>query len=101
MCIRDRSERIPNRYAGLMDSEQIAIRLPRHDVEELDDLVERVVYPSRSAAVRAGVAAITALQRRRAVDEAIVDGYRRVPPTPEEDAAALASLRDVIAEEPW
>jgi len=84
-----------------MDTEQIAIRLPRHDVEELDDLVERGVYPSRSAAVRAGVAAITALQRRRAVDEAIVDGYRRVPPTPEEDAAALASLRDVIAEEPW
>ncbi|MBA2316190.1 MAG: hypothetical protein H0V93_00140 [Euzebyales bacterium] len=84
-----------------MDTAQIAIRLPRHDLEALDDLVERGVYPSRAAAVRAGVAAISALQRRRAVDEAIVEGYRRVPPTPEEDAAALASLRAAIVEEPW
>ena len=51
-----------------MDTEQIAVRLPRHELEALDELVERGVYPSRAAAVRAGVAAITALERRRAVD---------------------------------
>lgn len=84
-----------------MDSEQIAVRLPRRAIEALDELVDRGVYPSRAAAVRAGVAAITALERRRAVDAAIVDGYRRVPPTAEEDAAAIASLREAIAEEPW
>ena len=84
-----------------METEQIAVRLPRRDVQALDDLVRAGVYPSRAAAVRAGVAAITALERRRAVDEALVEGYRRVPPTPEEDASALASLREAIAEEPW
>jgi Arc/MetJ-type ribon-helix-helix transcriptional regulator len=67
----------------------------------IHELVARGVYPSRAAAVRAGVAAITALERRRELDAAILDGYRRMPPTPEEDAAALASLREAIAEEPW
>jgi Arc/MetJ-type ribon-helix-helix transcriptional regulator len=84
-----------------MDTDQIAVRLPRRDLEALDDLVKQGVYPSRAAAVRAGVAAITALERRRATDEAIVAGYERFPPTPEEDAAALAALREAIAEEPW
>jgi hypothetical protein len=28
-------------------------------------------------------------------------GYTRIPPTPREDAAASASLRDAIIEEPW
>lgn len=85
----------------MVETEQIAVRLPRHELEALDELVERGVYPSRAAAVRAGVAAITALARRRGVDEAIVEGYRRMPPRPEEDAAAIASLREAIAEEPW
>jgi Arc/MetJ-type ribon-helix-helix transcriptional regulator len=84
-----------------MATEQIAVRLPREQLDALDDLVDRGVYTSRAAAVRAGVATITALEERRSIDEAIVDGYRRVPPTPEEDAAALASLREAIAEEPW
>lgn len=84
-----------------METEQIAVRLPRHELDALDELVERHVYPSRAAAVRAGVAAITARERRRAIDDAIIGGYRRLPPNPEEDAAALASLREAIAEEPW
>lgn len=85
----------------MVETEQIAVRLPRHELEALDELVERGVYPSRAAAVRAGVAAITALERRRGVDEAIVEGYRRMPPRPEENAAAIASLREAIAAEPW
>lgn len=84
-----------------MDAEQIAVRLPRAELEALDELVERGVYPSRAAAVRAAVAAIVALERRRAVDDAIVEGYRRVPPRPEDDAAAIASLQEAISEEPW
>jgi Arc/MetJ-type ribon-helix-helix transcriptional regulator len=85
----------------VMDSEQIAVRLPREQLEALDELVKRGVYPSRAAGVRAGVAAITDLERRRALDDAITEGYRRVPPSPEEEAAALAALRQSIAEEPW
>ena len=82
-------------------TEQIAIRLSEELLVELDALVAAGVYESRAAAVRAGIEAITEIERRRRTDRAIVDGYRRSPPTAAEGAAALASLRDAIAAEPW
>jgi Arc/MetJ-type ribon-helix-helix transcriptional regulator len=82
-------------------SEQIAVRLPEELLNELDALVARGVYESRAAAVRAGVEAITALERRQQIDRAIVAGYRRIPPTAAEHGAAGASLRDAIADESW
>jgi mRNA interferase RelE/StbE len=39
--------------------------------------------------------------RRQQADRAVVGGYRRFPPTQSEREAAVASLRDAIAEEPW
>ena len=86
---------------GGVATEQIAVRLPAEQLAVLDDLVARGVYDSRAAAVRAGVDAVLEADRRRRVDEAIVEGYRVQPPTPGERAAAVASLRDAIAEEPW
>ncbi len=85
----------------VMASDQIAVRLPGQLLADLDDLVSRGVYDSRAAAVRAGVEAIMELDRRRQTDEAVVDGYRRIPPTKLEDRAAIASMRDAIAEETW
>jgi Arc/MetJ-type ribon-helix-helix transcriptional regulator len=82
-------------------TEQIAVRLPEELLNELDALVATGVYESRAAAVRAGVEAITALERRREVDRVIVAGYELTPPTATERDAALASLRDAIAEDPW
>lgn len=67
----------------------------------LDDLVARGVYGTRAAAVRAGIEAVVELDRRRQADRAIVEGYQRNPPTDAERAAAVASLREAIAEEPW
>jgi Arc/MetJ-type ribon-helix-helix transcriptional regulator len=84
-----------------MSSEQIAVRLPEDLLRQLDDLVARGGYPSRAAAVRAGIEAVMALERRREIDQAVVDGYRRVPATKAETDGALSSLRDAIAEEPW
>ena len=84
-----------------MPTEQIAVRLPEAQLALLDDLVTRGVYPSRAAAVRAGIAAITEIDRRRQDDRAIIEAYRRRPPTEAERAAAVASLRDAIADEPW
>lgn len=84
-----------------MSTEQIAVRLPQELLSDLDALIASGLYPTRAAAVRAGVQAITALERRRQTDRAIVDGYRRIPPTAAENDAAIASLRDAIAEEPW
>ncbi len=84
-----------------MATEQIAVRLPKELLARLDELVRRGVYRNRAAAVRAAVETITELERQRAIDEAIRDGYARIPPTPAEDASAIASLREAIAEEPW
>lgn len=84
-----------------MATEQIAVRLPQALLGVLDDLVARGVYESRAAAVRAGVEAVADLDRRRLTDQAIVDGYRRLPPTEADGHAALASLHDAITEEPW
>lgn len=84
-----------------MASEQIAVRLPVEELAELDDLVEAGIYPNRTAAVRAGVRAISDLARRRRIDAAIVEGYRRFPASDAENEAAMISLREAIAEEPW
>ncbi len=84
-----------------MSTEQIAVRLPKELLVELDGLVAEGVFESRAAAVRAGIELLTAAARRRAVDRAVVDGYRRAPLTRAEELAALASMREAIAEEPW
>jgi len=82
-------------------AEQIAVRVPEELLAVLDDLVSRGVYESRAAAVRAGIEAVVDLDRRRLTDLAVVEGYRRTPPTEAEREAAIASLRDAILEEPW
>ena len=82
-------------------TEQIAVRLPEKLLEELDALVASGAYESRAAAVRAGVEAITAIEHHRQIDRAIVACYQRMPPTAPDHDAALVSLRDAIAEEPW
>jgi len=84
-----------------MATEQIAVRLPPELLRVLDELVARRVYESRAAAVRAGIEAVLELDRRRLTDDAVVDGYRRIPPTEVERQAAIASLHDAIVEEPW
>ena len=84
-----------------MATEQIAVRLPEELLNDLDTLVASGVYESRAAAVRAGVEAITVLEHRRQIDRAIVSGYQHTPPTAIEHDAAVASLRDAVAEEPW
>ncbi len=88
-------------HASEMATEQIAVRIPIPLLAELDDLVANGAYESRAAAVRAGIEAIMALERQRQIDQIIIDGYTRVPPEQHEDAAALASLREAILEEPW
>ncbi len=86
---------------GEARSEQIAVRVPEELLKRLDELIEHGVYESRAAAVRAGIEAIAEAARRRDVDRAIIAGYQRIPPTPSETAAAIASIREAISEEAW
>jgi len=84
-----------------MSTEQIAVRVPTELLRQLDALVEEGIYPSRAEALRRGIEIVTRLEQRRAVDREIVDGYERLPQTDAEERAALTSLREAIAEEPW
>lgn len=84
-----------------MATEQIAVRLPVDQLQVLDQLVDRGVYATRAAAVRAGIEVLVELDRRRRIDDSIVAGYQSIPPTGAETLAAIASMREAIAEEPW
>lgn len=78
----------------------VAIRLPDGMVETLDRLVEQGRYPNRTAAMRDAVERLLAAEARRAIDDAIVAGYARVPAEPADDW--LRHLADLsIRQEPW
>lgn len=85
----------------IVRTEQIAVRLPSDQLATLDGLVDDGTYESRAAAVRAAIDVLIEIDRRHRDDRAIVEGYRRVPPTEVELAAATESLRDAIVEETW
>ena len=82
-------------------SRQVPVRLPASVLVDLDALVTGGAYRSRTAAIRAGIEAIIAIEREREIDAAIVDGYLRCPPRPDDDQDATAALRAAIEEEPW
>ncbi|MCY3559848.1 MAG: ribbon-helix-helix domain-containing protein [bacterium] len=80
---------------------QIAVRLDDELVAQVDGLVRSGAVDSRSQAVREGLRAFVDQRRRRAVGEAIVEGYRRCPQTEEETAWSDEATAAMIAEEPW
>ncbi|MCY4103557.1 MAG: ribbon-helix-helix domain-containing protein [bacterium] len=80
---------------------QIAVRLDDELVAQVDQLVLSGVVASRSQAVRDGLRSLVDQRRRRAVGEAIVEGYRRLPQTDEEIAWSDEATAAMIAEEPW
>lgn len=55
---------------------------------------------SRSEIIRSAIERELAEEREAAIDQAIVDGYRRIPP-PEYDPWAEASATESIRAEPW
>ncbi len=80
---------------------QIAVRLDDELVERLDELISQGRFDSRAEAVRQAVGWMLEAERRRAVGEAIVEGYQRIPQTDEELAIAEANVRRLIDEESW
>ncbi|HEY7667425.1 MAG TPA: ribbon-helix-helix domain-containing protein [Actinomycetota bacterium] len=82
-------------------AEQFAIRMSEDLARALDDLVAAGRFATRAEAVRAAIERLVEAERRREVGRAIVQGYRRVPQTPAEVAAATAAATRAIDEEPW
>ena len=77
------------------------VRLSSTLLADLDELVQSGVYRSRASAVRAGIETIVEAEQQRRIDQQIVAGYTRCPPTGAEERAAHASVREAIEEEPW
>jgi putative addiction module CopG family antidote len=82
-------------------SEQIAVRLPDDLASRLDELIASGRFGSKAEAVRAALRAMLEAERRRGIGQRIAEGYRRLPQTDEEVAAATAAAIRSIQEEPW
>jgi len=70
-------------------------------VDELDRLVERGAFDSRSQAVRTGLEATVAAHRGRELDRHYRDALARRPETEVEMAEAARLAVDAIHDEPW
>lgn len=82
-------------------SHMITVRMSKDRVGRVDALVTSGVYSTRADLVRAAVDELLRREEEAAIDRAIVEGYTRIPSTPEEDAWAEWSARESIREEPW
>jgi len=78
----------------------LAVRVSDSLLEQLDALVSNGPFQTRTEVVRTALEALIEEQRRREVDRAIVEGYRRHPPEPP-DAFTDSLAQRSIVEEPW
>jgi Arc/MetJ-type ribon-helix-helix transcriptional regulator len=81
-------------------SKMITVRMSEGRVQAIDELVASG-RASRAAVIVEAIDRLVAELERERIDREIVDGYTRIPPTPEEDAWAEWSARESIREEPW
>lgn len=81
--------------------QQLVVRVPDEMALAVDALIDAGEYTTRSDAVRAAVDAFLDRRRRDEVGRRIVDGFRRVPDTDEEMAAAYENARTTVEEERW
>ena len=80
---------------------QLAIRLPDDLLRDLDWVVIRLNYDSRTEAMRDALIRLIDQERRQEIGEQIAEGYRRMPQTEDEMAGSDQALIDSINEEPW
>jgi len=81
-------------------SPQIAVRLSDDELTALDKAVERGEFPSRAAAVRAGLDGILTAARERTIAEEYRRAYADQPPDDElHEAGAMLAGEVINAEE--
>lgn len=81
-------------------SKMITVRMSDDRVEAIDVLVASG-RASRAAVIIEAIDRLVAHLESERIDREIVEGYRRIPSTPEEDEWAEWSARESIREEPW
>lgn len=82
-------------------STQLAIRIPEDLLEDLDWVVQRLKYESRTEAMRDALVRLIDHERRRQVGEEIAEGYRRIPQTEVEISVSDQPFIDSVNDEPW
>lgn len=80
---------------------QVAVKLPDNLLAQVDDLVARGVFASRSSAIRHGLMAVVASQRDKALALAYERGYTESPESEGELAEATRLGVTAIGDEPW
>jgi Arc/MetJ-type ribon-helix-helix transcriptional regulator len=82
-------------------TKQIAVKVPDGLMNEIDRLVEGGTFNSRSQAVRSGLEAMVAGQRRKEIDRRYRDAANRLPERKDEIDEATDLAINSINEEPW
>ncbi len=80
---------------------QVAVKLPDDLVKAIDRLVDDGAFASRSQAIRNGLEAIVAGERRQEIGRRYQDAMARLPETNEEIDEATHLAVNAINEEPW
>ena len=80
---------------------QLAIRLPDDLLKDLDWVVHRLHYDSRTEAMRDALLRLIAQERRREIDEQYVEAYTRMPQTEEEMADIPFQAWDLDGDDDW
>ena len=82
-------------------STQLAIRLPDDLVRDLDWVVIRLKYDSRTEAMRDALVKLIDQERRRQIDEQYIEAYTRMPQTEEEMADIPFQSWDLDDDDDW
>jgi Arc/MetJ-type ribon-helix-helix transcriptional regulator len=80
-------------------SQQIAIRIPDHDLSALDEAIADGRFPSRAAALREALTRLLRDERRRAIEEADRRGYGTHPQEEWVGESGLAAFAALVAAE--
>lgn len=79
----------------------ITVRMPEDRVGRIDAFVGGEPYPSRASFIIAAIDCLVAELEEQEIDRTIVEGYTRIPPTPDETRWAELAALDSICDEPW
>jgi len=79
----------------------ITLRMPAERVARIDELVHAESYGSRASFIVEAIDRLVDALEQQRIDRSIIEGYTRIPPTPEETRWAELSGIDSIREEPW
>lgn len=83
-----------------MPRTQTLVQLTQDLLRRLDERAAREGR-SRSAVIRDAIEAYLYDEERDRITREIIEGYERIPTTPEEMKSAEAGVREDIEEEPW